>query len=71
MSAYPVARLPHETFYEVLAGDLFGIPVQILWMLAIVVVGTLVFRRTTFGYWVQATGVTKRRLAWPGSRYGG
>jgi ribose/xylose/arabinose/galactoside ABC-type transport system permease subunit len=65
MSAYPVARLPHETFYEVLAGDLFGIPVQILWMLAIVVVGTLVFRRTTFGYWAQATGSneTAARLA--------
>src|SRR5918997_3204910 len=65
MSAYPVARLPHATFYEVLAGDLFGIPVQILWMLAIVVVGTLVFRRTTFGYWVQATGSneTAARLA--------
>jgi ribose/xylose/arabinose/galactoside ABC-type transport system permease subunit len=65
MSAYPVARLPHDTFYEVLAGDLFGIPVQIFWMLAIVVVGTLVFRRTTFGYWVQATGSneTAARLA--------
>jgi ribose/xylose/arabinose/galactoside ABC-type transport system permease subunit len=65
MSAYPVARLPHPTFYEVLAGELFGIPVQIFWMLGIVIAGTLVFRRTTFGYWVQATGSneTAARLA--------
>jgi ribose/xylose/arabinose/galactoside ABC-type transport system permease subunit len=56
LSAYPVARLPHPTFYEVLAGDLFGIPVQIFWMLGIVAAGTLVFRRTNFGYQVQATG---------------
>ncbi len=56
MSAYPVARLPHATFYEVLAGDLFGIPVQIFWMLGIVIAGALVFQRTTFGYQVQATG---------------
>jgi ribose/xylose/arabinose/galactoside ABC-type transport system permease subunit len=58
MSAYPVGALPHETFYEVLAGRPVRIPVQIFWMLAIVIVGTLVFRRTTFGYWVQATGAT-------------
>jgi ribose/xylose/arabinose/galactoside ABC-type transport system permease subunit len=65
MSAYPVARLPHPTFYEVLAGELFGIPVQIFWMLGIVIIGTLVFRRTTFGYQVQATGSneTAARLA--------
>ena len=56
MSAYPIARIEHASFYEVLAGDLFGIPVQIFWMLLIVVGGTLVFRRTTFGYQVRATG---------------
>lgn len=55
-SAYPVARLPHPTFYTVLAGKLWGVPVQIFWMLLIVVGGTLVFRRTVFGYQVRATG---------------
>lgn len=55
-SAYPVARLPHPTFYNVLAGKLWGVPVQIFWMLLIVVGGTLVFRRTVFGYQVRATG---------------
>lgn len=56
MSAYPVARLKHPTFYHVLAGEIAGIPVQIFWMLGIVAVATLVFRRTTFGYYVRATG---------------
>ena len=56
MSAYPIARIEHGSFYDVLAGELFGIPVQIFWMLLIVVGGTLVFRRTTFGYQVRATG---------------
>jgi ribose/xylose/arabinose/galactoside ABC-type transport system permease subunit len=56
LSAYPVARIEHSTFYDVLAGEIAGIPVQIFWMLGIVTVGTLVFRRTTFGYQVRATG---------------
>jgi len=56
MSAYPVARVPHPTFYQVLAGEVFGVPVQIFWMLLIVVGGTLLFRRTVFGYQVRATG---------------
>jgi ribose/xylose/arabinose/galactoside ABC-type transport system permease subunit len=56
MSAYPIARIEHSTFYDVLAGDLFGIPVQIFWMLLVVVGGSLIYRRTTFGYQVRATG---------------
>ena len=56
MSAYPVARLRHPTFYDVLGGEIAGIPVQIFWMLGIVAVGTLVYRRTTYGYYVRATG---------------
>lgn len=56
MSAYPVARIPHPTFYRVLAGELFGVPTQIYWMLGITILAALVYRRTTFGYQVRATG---------------
>jgi ribose/xylose/arabinose/galactoside ABC-type transport system permease subunit len=56
MSAYPVARIEHPTFYRVLAGELFGIPTQIYWMVGITIVAALVYRRTTFGYQVRATG---------------
>jgi simple sugar transport system permease protein/ribose transport system permease protein len=57
LSSYPVARLEHPSFFEVLAGDVFGnVPIQIFWMLAFVVVGYLVMQRTTFGYHIRATG---------------
>jgi simple sugar transport system permease protein/ribose transport system permease protein len=57
LSSYPVARLEHPTFFNVLAGNVFGnVPIQIFWMLAFVVVGFLVMQRTTFGYHVRATG---------------
>jgi len=55
-SPWPVVGGEHATFYNVLAGDLFGIPIQIFWMIAITIIGTLVLRRTTFGYHVRATG---------------
>jgi simple sugar transport system permease protein/ribose transport system permease protein len=57
LSSYPVARLEHPSFFEVLAGDVFGnVPIQIFWMLAFVVVGYLVMQRMTFGYHIRATG---------------
>ncbi|MCC7446634.1 MAG: ABC transporter permease [Anaerolineae bacterium] len=55
-SPWPVEGGEHPTFFNVLAGEVAGIPVQIFWMIAITIVGTLVMRRTTFGYHVRATG---------------
>ncbi len=55
-SPWPVEGGDHPTFYNVLSGEIAGIPVQIFWMFAITIVGTLVMRRTTFGYHVRATG---------------
>jgi ribose/xylose/arabinose/galactoside ABC-type transport system permease subunit len=55
-SPWPVEGPEHPTFYNVLAGEPFGIPSQIFWMLGIVLIGTLVLQRTTFGYHVRATG---------------
>ncbi|CAN5738769.1 ABC transporter permease [soil metagenome] len=56
LSAYPVARIEHPTFYRVLAGELLGVPTQIFWMVGITILATLIYRRTTFGYQVRATG---------------
>lgn len=56
MSPWPVSGIENPSFYKILAGDVWGIPVQIFWMLGIVLIGHLVLTRTTFGYHVRATG---------------
>ena len=51
----PIGRSPE--FDQFTAGRLFGeIPVQILWMLAVVLIASFVLSRTKFGYHVYATG---------------
>jgi ribose transport system permease protein len=51
----PIGRSPG--FDEVVAGRLFGeIPMQIFWMIAVVLVASFVLSRTKFGYHVYATG---------------
>lgn len=56
VSAWPISRLQHPNFFEVLAGDVAGIPTQIFWMLGIVIIGFIGLSYTTFGYQVRATG---------------
>ena len=55
-SPWPISGLENPSFFAALDGKLGSIPVQIFWMLAFVVTGSLVLRRTTFGYHVRATG---------------
>jgi ribose transport system permease protein len=51
----PIGRSPE--FDQVTAGRLFGqIPVQVLWMLGVVLIASWVLGRTKFGYHVYATG---------------
>jgi ribose transport system permease protein len=51
----PIGRSPQ--FDQVTAGKLFGeIPMQIFWMLAVVLIASWVLSRTRFGYHVYATG---------------
>ena len=51
----PIGRSPQ--FDQVTAGRMFGeIPVQILWMLGVVLIASFVLSRTKFGYHVYATG---------------
>lgn len=56
MSPWPVSGIENPLFYEILAGEVWGIPVQVFWMLAIVTIGHLVLARTKFGYYIRATG---------------
>ncbi len=56
LSPWPIAQLKHPTFYDVFAGDIGDIPVQIFWMLGLVMLGALMMKQTTFGYQVRATG---------------
>jgi ribose/xylose/arabinose/galactoside ABC-type transport system permease subunit len=55
-SPWPIEGPKGSSFYEVLAGEVVGVPVQIFWMLGIVIVGAFVLQRTKFGYYVRATG---------------
>ncbi len=55
-SPWPISGLENPSFFAALDGKIGSIPVQIFWMLAFVVTGSLVLRRTTFGYHVRATG---------------
>ena len=69
LSSYPVARLEHPTFFEVLAGDVFGnVPIQIFWMLGFVLIGYVVMQRTTFGYHIRATGSNRAAAELSGIR---
>lgn len=56
ISPWPISGLDHPTFFNVLAGRIAGIPVQIFWMLGIVAIGAVILNRTVFGYNIRAVG---------------
>jgi ribose transport system permease protein len=56
--AFPIT-FPVElesSFFSVAAGTVLGVPAQVIWMVAILVIGGLTLRYTRFGYHVYATG---------------
>jgi ribose/xylose/arabinose/galactoside ABC-type transport system permease subunit len=56
-NGWPVSDLPAASFFDVFGGRLFGrIPMQTLWMAAVLLVGGFVMSKTLFGYHVYATG---------------
>jgi len=60
-NGWPVSDLPDSSFFTIFGGQLFGvIPVQALWMIAILVVSGFVLSRTVYGYHVYATGGNPR-----------
>jgi ribose/xylose/arabinose/galactoside ABC-type transport system permease subunit len=67
-SPWPISGLEEPSFFSALDGKIGAIPVQIFWMLGFVVVGSLVLRRTTFGYHVRATGSNRAAAELSGIR---
>jgi ribose/xylose/arabinose/galactoside ABC-type transport system permease subunit len=51
-----LVTLPKSTAYGVFAGNLFGIPLQILWALLFVVVCSLIYNRHRFGMRIHIAG---------------
>jgi len=52
--SYP--RDLHSSLFLFGGGSVGIVPVQVLWFLACAIIGSIVLRRTKFGYWVYATG---------------
>lgn len=50
-------KAEHEWFVKMMATRLWGtVPVQVFWMMAVVIIGSFVLAKTKFGYHVYATG---------------
>jgi ribose transport system permease protein len=67
-SPWPISGLEDPTFFAMLDGKIGSVPVQIFWMVGFVIAGTLVLRRTTFGYHVRATGSNRAAAELSGIR---
>jgi ribose transport system permease protein len=64
---WPVAGLPQHSFYDITGGYLvvqtdqyFSIPMQVIWMVVILVIGAWLLDKTRFGYHILATGSNKQ-----------
>ena len=57
-NSYPIQLPPdiQSSFFAVTGGDLFGISAQVIWFVAVAVVGFVVLKYMTYGYHVSATG---------------
>jgi ribose/xylose/arabinose/galactoside ABC-type transport system permease subunit len=67
-SPWPISGLENPSFFAALDGKIGAVPVQIFWMLGFVVIGSLVLKRTTFGYHVRATGSNRAAAELSGVR---
>ncbi|HET7714695.1 MAG TPA: ABC transporter permease, partial [Bauldia sp.] len=70
---FPIAysRGIESSFFEIGGGSVGIIPAQVIWFLAVFVVGAIVLSRTKFGFWVYATGGNEpaaREMGIPTSR---
>jgi ribose/xylose/arabinose/galactoside ABC-type transport system permease subunit len=60
-NGYPISEFPDSSFFSVFSGRLFSsVPAQVVWMLAVNVVGAIVLARFVFGYHLYATGSNRR-----------
>jgi ribose/xylose/arabinose/galactoside ABC-type transport system permease subunit len=67
-SPWPISGLESPSFFAALDGKIGAVPVQIFWMFGFVVIGSLVLKRTTFGYHVRATGSNRAAAELSGIR---
>ena len=59
-----IAGIKAPTFREITGANLFGVvPVQIIWLLGVMLIGGWVLAKTRFGYHVYATGDNARAAA--------
>lgn len=66
---FPVSGIESPVFKELMAAYVFGfIPAQVLWMLAVMIIGGLVLARSKFGYQTYATGGNRAAAANVGIR---
>ncbi|MEZ4500122.1 MAG: ABC transporter permease [Thermomicrobiales bacterium] len=57
-------KAEHSWYVRMMSERLWGtVPVQVFWMLAVVIVGSFVLTRTRFGYHVYATGSNEQAAA--------
>jgi ribose transport system permease protein len=67
--AAPISRIPKDNwFFEVLGGNIFGVPASVVLMLLVGVVGYFLFNRAAFGRRVQAIGSNKQAARFSGVR---
>ncbi len=53
---YPDSVVTSSSFFAVTGGTWSGIPVQVLWMAAVLLIGHILLSKTVFGHHVYATG---------------
>ena len=61
--AIAIPELRQSDLYQVFAGRLFGMPMQMVWAAAFVIFATLIFHAHRFGTRVQCIGVGKSHFA--------
>ena len=68
----PVGTVTDQTLNTVSAGLFFGgvVPAQVIWLVAVLIVGSAALARTKFGYAVYATGGNRRSAAQVGIKTG-
>jgi ribose/xylose/arabinose/galactoside ABC-type transport system permease subunit len=70
---WPVAGLKPDRFYDITGGYLvietdsyFSIPMQVVWMVLVLIVGWWVLSKTRYGYHLYATGSNKQAAIFAG-----
>ena len=58
-NGWPISNFPPSIFYGMFGGEYFGIPLQAVWFIVVVIIGYLALQKSKFGISVFATGGNK------------